>query len=66
MKAKLQFSQTPNQYGFVTKLEKIRIMDDEGKFIKWSTHNDSIMEHLQTIEIELPEYIDIQSKKTFL
>jgi len=64
MKCKLQFSQTPNKWGFVTKLERIKILDNEGKYLKWGPHNSSIMEHLQTIEIELPDTIDIQSKNS--
>ena len=63
MKAKLQFSQTPTKYGYnITKLERIKIMDDDGKFIKFAPHNQSMMEALQTIEIDLPEHIDILSK----
>lgn len=63
MKCKLQFSQTPTQFGYnITKLERIKVLDSEGKYIKFSPHNDSIMEYLQTIEIELPDYIDIKSK----
>jgi len=63
MKAKLQFTQSPTQYGYkITKLERIKIIDNNGKYIKFAPHNDSIMEFLQEIEIELPDYIDIISK----
>ncbi len=63
MKVKLQFSQKKHLRGYnITTLERIKAMEDNGKYIKFAPHNKNMIEHLEKVEIDLPNYVDIDSK----
>ena len=55
MKLTLQFKQTPNPKGYNdTFLTHIKLLDDEGKYIKFLKHDPELIEFLEEQEIILP------------
>lgn len=59
MKAKLQFEQKETPFGYMdTKLVRIKLTDDNGKYLKFAKHSPEIMAFLQNVEMEIPEDLE--------
>jgi len=56
MKAKLIIKKVKDEKGFpITKITHIKLMNDNGKYIKFLKHDDDLIEFLQQINFNLPE-----------
>lgn len=55
MKATLQFEQKNTPFGYKeTKLARIKILDENGKYIKFAKHTPEVIQYLESVEIEIP------------
>lgn len=54
MKLQLIIKQNPSKFGYnETRITHIKILDDEGKFIKFAKHEPELIEEIQNSTINL-------------